>query len=264
MQYQLCQNCETKTEGNFCSNCGQKTNTIRLNWHYLKDEINYTFLHVNKGLIYTAKQLLVRPGHTVREFIDGKRIKHYKPVLLLFVIAGINGILMHYIPIEEFINNKSSNGVIAGKQVQITKLVFDWLSKHYSLYEIIVLPIYAFCSWLAFKKYGYNYIENIIINSFAASQRLIIGIIFFPIELALIKTPYFKAFNVFSTFVSIGFTVWMILQLYQSKSKISVIKRMFYFLFIISIVFIFLMIALGIVYAYCAHLGYVDKSLITK
>lgn len=262
MQHQLCQNCENKAEGNFCSNCGQKTNTVRLNWHYLKDEINYTFLHVNKGLLYTAKQLLIRPGYTVREFIDGKRIKHYKPVLLLFVIAGINGLLMHYIPIENLIHNDTSNQV-AAKQAQLTKVVFEWLTKHYSLYEILVLPIYAFCSWLAFKKYGYNYIENIIINSFAASQRLIIGMFFFPLELLFINTPYFSAINIVSNVIAIGFTVWMILQLYQTRKKTSVIKRMFYFLFLISVVFIVSMIVVGIVYAYCAHLGYVDKSLIT-
>jgi hypothetical protein len=262
MQPQLCKNCEHTFQGNFCSNCGQKTNTVRLNWHYLVDEIKYTFLHINKGFLYTAKQLFIRPGDTVREFIEGRRIQHYKPILFLFVLAGINGLLMHFFPAEDFvINTNPTNSIAATKQIEMTKKYMDFISKNYTLFELFLLPIYSLCSWLAFKKFGYNYIENIIINCFATSQRLLIGILLFPIQYLLLKTPYFIFFSFFSIIPSIGYTIWLILQLYKNQDSGKVLLRMLLFIFNIAIVFIVLLFIMIIVFVFLIKEGYLDKSI---
>lgn len=261
MQPHLCKNCEHVFQGNFCSNCGQKTNTVRLDWHYIQDELKYTFLHINKGFLYTAKQLFIRPGHTVREFIEGKRIQHYKPILMLFVLAGLNGLLMHFIPVEEFIY-KPSHDTDVVRQQKIGKEIYDFLTKNYALYELLILPIYALCSWLAFKKFGYNYIENIIINCFATSQRLLIGILFFPIQYFLRESPFLVFFSFIMVIPPIGYTVWLIIQLYQKQDLGNVIVRMLLFVFNITL-FIVLLIVLGIIlFVYLVKMGYVDKNLL--
>ena len=262
MQPHLCKNCEHVFQGNFCSNCGQKTKTVRLDWHYIQDELKYTFLHINKGFLYTAKQLFTRPGHTVREFIEGKRVQHYKPILLLFVLAGLNGLLMHLIPLEEFMNQPVVGGTPAKAQQQIGRNIYDFLSKNYALYELLVLPIYAFCSWLAFKKFGYNYIENIIINCFATSQRLLLGILFFPLQYLLKGTPAFMIVNLLSFIPSLGLTVWLVVQLYNKQDLGIVILRMLLFIFIISIVMLLLFIAVMLILVFLIQSGYVDKNLL--
>lgn len=261
MQPQPCKNCENTFEGNFCSNCGQKVNTVRLNWHYLKDEFKYVFLHVNKGLLYTAKQLFIRPGDTVREFIEGKRVQHYKPILMLFVLAGINGLIMHFFPAEKFIYPNSTNALSASKQIEITKKLMDLLSSHYTLFELILLPIYSFCSWLAFKKYGYNYIENIIINCYATSLRLMIGILFFPIQYLLLNSPYLILISFLTMIPSIGYTIWLIVQLYKDKDLGNVILRMLLFCFNLAL-FALLLFIIGIfILVFLAKSGYIDKSM---
>lgn len=261
MQPQLCKNCEHVFQGNFCSNCGQKTNTVRLNWHYLQDELKYTFLHINKGFLYTAKQLFIRPGDTVREFLEGKRVQHYKPILLLFVLAGLNGLLMHFLPVEEFIYKQGTNEE-AARQLKIGKNFYDWLTKNYALYELVVLPFYALCSWLAFKKFGYNYIENIIINCFATSQRLMIGILLFPLQYFLKNTPYFITVSFLTVIPTFGYTIWMIIQLYKSQNKTSVFLRMLLFVFNLSLFFILLLIIGVVVMVFMIKLGYIDKSIL--
>lgn len=256
---QLCKNCEHVFQGNFCSNCGQKTNTVRLNWHYVQDELKYTFLHLNKGFLYTAKQLFTRPGDTVREFIEGKRVQHYKPILLLFVLAGLNGLAMHFLPVEEFIYNPGSDQPSA-KQAELGRKIFDWMSKNYALYELLVLPFYAFCSWLAFKKFGYNYIENIIINCFATSQRLMIGLLLFPIQYFLRGTSFLMTFSFLTMIPTIGFTIWLFIQLYKNQNAGSVVARMI--LFAINLfIFFFLVLVIGIVViVYLIKAGILDKS----
>jgi Protein of unknown function (DUF3667) len=261
MQPQLCKNCEHVFQGNFCSNCGQKTNTVRLNWHYVQDELKYTFLHLNKGFLYTAKQLFIRPGDTVREFIEGKRVQHYKPILLLFVLAGLNGLAMHFLPVEEFIYNPKGDQASA-KQIEIGKSIFDWLTKNYTLFELFLLPIYSLCSWLAFKKFGYNYIENIIINCFATSQRLLIGLLLFPFQYFLSGTPYLMIFSFLTMIPTFGYTVWMLIQLYKNQDLGSVILRMLLFVFNLC-VFFFLVLVISIVIAvYLIKAGIIEKNML--
>ncbi|MBC8155688.1 MAG: DUF3667 domain-containing protein [Bacteroidetes bacterium] len=77
-----CQNCNSELNGNFCSHCGQSSNTHRLNFHFLWHDIQHGLLHIDKGILYTTKELFTRPGHSIREFLLGKRVKHFKPISL--------------------------------------------------------------------------------------------------------------------------------------------------------------------------------------
>lgn len=234
MQLELCKNCENTTEGNFCSNCGQKRHTVRLDWHYIREEIKYTFLHINKGLLYTSKQLLTRPGKTVKEFIEGKRIQHYKPILFVFVLAGINGLLNHYLPMEEVLKAMAGGNKTPSKAPFSPNDVFNFITNHYAVVELLFLPIISFCSWLAFKKWGYNYVENIIINCYGSGLRLVFGILVFPIHYLVCRTSAFLPITTFLGFISIALTVWLYLELYKGRPLKFIILRIllmgFYFL----------------------------------
>jgi hypothetical protein len=238
MHVSLCKNCTHTFEGNFCANCGQKTNTKRLDWQYVYDELKYTFLHVNNGLLFTAKQLYIRPGYMVREFIEGKRVKHYKPILMVFVLAGIMGLALHYIKLENLISDYNTGSP------EVTVKTFRWISAHYTIVELLLLPIISLASWITFRKWGYNYIENVIINSFATSQRLLFSIATFPILYLLQeKSIYLKNIIQLPEYL---LTIWLYWQLYHDKSIKQRIVRLF--LFGVAVLFIFLTaIILGVV-----------------
>jgi hypothetical protein len=76
-----CKNCHQTYTGNYCNNCGQPADTHKINIHYLWHDIQHGLFHFDKGVTYTAKQLFTRPGHSIREFIEGKRVKHIKQYL---------------------------------------------------------------------------------------------------------------------------------------------------------------------------------------
>ncbi len=239
----LCKNCENSFDGKFCSNCGQKTNTKRLDWNYLKDEAKYTFLHLNNGLLYTIKQLFVRPGETINEFIAGKRIQHYKPILLVFVLAGLNGLLSINLYKDVF-TSKNAN---TSEFNSINASVSTWFIEHYAVFEIGLLPIISLCSYVAFKKWGYNYIENIIINCFAAGQRLVFGIVITPF-LYLLDTKYILIISTIATLPIYGLTLWTYYSIYKDKNSGDVILRILLFGFLI-ILFLFILIVLGVLLA---------------
>lgn len=245
MHHTLCKNCEHTFEGNFCSNCGQKTNTIRLNWHFVKEELQYTFLHINKGFLYSVKELLTRPGETVREYLEGKRVKHYKPILLVFVLAGLNGLLSQKIDYKAFMPKNDVKNIVATEMPKI----MNWIFSHYALVELALLPIFSLCSWLAFKKYGYNYVENIIINCFASAQRLLIGLITIPL-MYLIDPKYLLTFSSLISIPVYGVTIWLYLQLYKKHEIGNVILRLLLFGFLATMVFFAAIIIATIVVLY--------------
>ncbi len=96
----ICKNCNNHFEGNFCNNCGHAADIHKLNMHFIGHDLQHGLFHFDNGIFYTIKQLLTRPGHTIREFIDGKRVKHFKPLSLVVVLATLYGLLYHY-----FLNN---------------------------------------------------------------------------------------------------------------------------------------------------------------
>ena len=243
MELGLCKNCESMLNGNFCSNCGQKANTKRLDWNYIYDEAKYTFLHLNNGLFYTSKQLLTRPGEMVREFLEGKRVKHYKPILLVFVLAGIATILAHYngdLALLDKLNTNSSRSVYDPKE--FTNLV----TKYYTLLQLVAIPIVSLCTWLGFKKWGYNFIENIIINCFATAQITLIGILTTPIKLLLMNSSLLFVISFLISLIAYGFNAWLFIKLYQGRDLGNIIIRVLLSLFYIGILFVIAVIAVAI------------------
>ena len=247
MQPILCKNCEHTFQGNFCNHCGQKSKTTRLNWGYLKDEIEYTFLHINKGFLYSIKQIITRPGDTAREFIEGKRVHHYKPILMVFVLAGLNGFLTSFLKIDKEILSVAKVSS-KNKEFQENFLkMYEWIFSHYALIELAFIPFLSLFSWIAFKKYGYNYIENIIINSFASSQRLIFGVITFPL-MYFANPKYVMSISSILYIPILGLTTWFYLQLYKDKVIGNVILRLILFGFLMFIAFFITVILLTFLY----------------
>lgn len=247
MENQLCKNCSNPYNSNFCSNCGQKTKTVRLDWVYIKDEIKYTFLHINKGFFYTIKQLYKHPGDTIREFIEGKRINHYKPILLVFVLAGINSILALKLNLNTMAKSFNAQNGLNEKAMQEYMAVMHWFFGHYALMEILALPIVSLASWLAFKKWGYNFIENIIINCFASGQRLVFTI-FSSLLYLVFPNEAFGKMSALLGLVTFGLTIWTYATLYKDKEGSSLFLRILLFLFLLFLIGFLLLIIFVIIF----------------
>lgn len=253
-----CKNCDSVLLGNFCSQCGQKAKTVPLNWDYVKDEVKYTFLHVNKGLFYTIKELYTRPGATIREFIEGKRIKHYKPILLVFVLAGISGYLSLKFDIMEMMKtlNQNNNFQLENSSRNANQIfmreymkAMKWFFAHYAFMEFLALPFVSLASWLAFKKWGYNYIENIIINCFAAGQRLVFSILSLIVYL-LVPMTYVTKISTITSIITIGLTVWTYITLYEKQDGGAVLLRILLFLFLMILFAVILLILFGFAFGF--------------
>lgn len=179
-----CKNCDNNFEGNFCNNCGQTAHTHKINWHYLWHDIQHGIFHVDSGILYTIKELLLKPGITIRNFIDGKRAPYFKPVAMIFLLATIYGLLFHYFHIEIPTSENDNE-----KLEKVITDINNWIAGHFALSTLLLIPINALSSYFAFKKSGYNYIEHGVLNLYTGSVKVVINFVLFPLLYIYNHTP---------------------------------------------------------------------------
>jgi hypothetical protein len=62
-----CKNCGHAVQGLYCSHCGQRTDSKRINFSFLWKEVLHFFTHLERGFLYTTLQMVIRPGLTVKK-----------------------------------------------------------------------------------------------------------------------------------------------------------------------------------------------------
>lgn len=171
-----CKNCGTLFTGNYCNNCGQSAETHEINFHFLWHDIQHGLFHFDKGVLYTFKELFTRPGHSIRDYIQGKRIKHFKPISLTILIATLYALVYHlfHLNLFEYSNTEAFEKIDGNK-------LNEWIFNHYSVVALATIPLFSIASFLVFRKQGYNYTEHIILNAFSASQRIAVHLLFLPV-----------------------------------------------------------------------------------
>jgi hypothetical protein len=52
--------------------------------------------HLEKGILFTLKEIFVRPGQAALDYIHGKRIRYYNVFYLSILLIGLNILLSHF------------------------------------------------------------------------------------------------------------------------------------------------------------------------
>ncbi|WP_313263382.1 DUF3667 domain-containing protein [Sphingobacterium sp.] len=152
-----CLHCNCTIDANFCGNCGQKAETHRYSLkHFFIHDFIHGIFHFDNGFLYTMKELFTRPGNSVREYIEGKRAKHFNYFATVIILLTINYFFSKFtkIGLQDVLNQESVSG--------LSKVIKDY-SKFVTF---IVIPFNALMSYLIFKKSGQNYTENLVLNIF--------------------------------------------------------------------------------------------------
>lgn len=174
-----CKNCNSELLGEFCSQCGQKSKIERINLDYLLNEISSSIFQLNRGFFFTIKELLLRPGHSIREFLSGKRVNHYKPIGFLFITSTIYVLSAYFMERNTFFYDIAlgfEEGASGAKNSdeKIETAFLSWMSNYQAYIPLIILPIFSISTYLAFIKSKYNYFEHLVINFYITGQQMII------------------------------------------------------------------------------------------
>ena len=243
-----CLNCHRGVSGNYCQHCGQKSSIHRYSFkHFIEHDFIHGVWHVDKGVLYTIKQLFSRPGHAVREFIEGERARLFNFVTLIILILGVTALMAPYIHIHL--------ADLLPLETKETMNEIDALSTKYpKVVVLILIPIYSLFSWLWFRKANLNYSEHLVLNSYKTAAELIIGVVFSIITIFYTKIE--SLLVIYYVLVICGgliYSVWFYSQFFSGygySKKTSIFRAV-----MIPVSYLLLSVIIGIVFGIMKGLG---------
>ena len=192
-------------------------NIKRIDAHYISHEIQH-LLHFEKGFPLTVKELLLRPGKSVREFLFEDRNKYVKPVIFLIVSSIIFTLITHFFHIEYSFFNIDKIVPLKGK-IQ-SKEIGEWTNSHLGYTNLIMGIFIGIWIKIFFKKHNYNIFEIVVLLCFVLGTALIILATFLSIAV-LFKIPIIVLIAIFSNF---AYIIWAVGQFFGEKKFINYIK----------------------------------------
>ena len=85
-----CTTCGTHFEGNYCPRCGQSAQIGR----YSFKKAFLLFLDVwgvgNRGMFRSIRDLLLRPGYMIRDYLRGMQMAYFPPFKMLFLLCTLS------------------------------------------------------------------------------------------------------------------------------------------------------------------------------
>lgn len=165
-----CLNCGAHFSGKFCQACGQRTDTRRITVRsLLTHDLLHAIFHLETQLLYTLKQLLIRPGHAIREYLQGHRVRHTNFFSLLVIIILVLTWLEHTVDFHYQDLGETPTRQLEG--------FYKFRSEYPKLLLIGVIPFFALISYLVFRKARQNYAEHFVINAYKSCGTLLFTIV---------------------------------------------------------------------------------------
>lgn len=207
-----CKNCVSKIHGNYCAQCGHAAKLKRIDGHFVLHEIEHV-LHFEKGLFFTIRELLIRPGKSVREYISENRNRLVKPIIFIIVTSLIYTLMEHFFHIEKGYFS------INDDKAATVKAISDWVHEHYG-YANIIMGFFIAC-WLKifFRKQDVNIFEIAILLSFVMGM----GMLFLAIA-AFVKGVTGLNLMPAASFITFAYLSWAIGQFFDQSKFTNYIK----------------------------------------
>lgn len=174
MTNNYCLNCEKELTDKFCSGCGQKADTRRITFkNFILHDILHGTFHIEKGILFTAKQALIRPGKAALEYISGKRKQYYNVFYLILITVGLMLFFRHFY--EELLLGQGRKLVENPPKLnEASKIIDSVLSQKSKIIIFLFVPFAACNSFILFRRKKLNLSEHFIIGG-----MLLLGILLF-------------------------------------------------------------------------------------
>ena len=184
-----CRNCEAIFEPGqkFCGHCGQRTDLApRLTMREIAGDMIHAITHADHSIFGLVRGLLTRPGYVAREYVAGRRKRHFGPWAFLLITVSLATAVILATGVEWFRPFSKSHAA-------------DVLQRHINLVMLVQMPLLAaFCA-LLFRRERLNYAEHLVLSAYTFGFR--------QLYLALIETPVLAllATNVADPRLAIGY-----------------------------------------------------------
>ncbi len=224
----ICKKCKSEFQGNYCSNCGHPQKTERINGRYIISEIG-SVLNFQKGIFHTIKELLIRPGQNIRQFISEDRNRLVKPILFILICSLTYTIFVQIFDFKDgyidfhFDDSDSTNS-----------LIFQWITQNYGYSNILISVFVAIWIKIFYRKYDYNFYEILILLFFVTGMEMLMFSFFGALE-SLTKTRVLS----FAAPIVFIYAIWATSHFFDKRKVLNYFKAIIsYFLGLITFIFV--------------------------
>jgi hypothetical protein len=232
---QGCRLCGNEITGKYCAHCGSPETLRRINGHYIASEIA-SVLNLKKGFLYTVRELLIRPGKSVRKYIRQDRQSLLKPISFLIISSLIYTLLEHWLSFED--------GYISFSEQELADsalgAIMVWIPSNYGFANILMAVFIAFWLKLFFRKYEYNIYEIMILLCYVMGILMIVFAVLGSVEAVINVKIMGKA-----SIVVVGYLCWSIARFFDGKKKRNYVKAVLGY-FLGMVLFFFVVTAIGL------------------
>ena len=216
-----------------CPNCGQSEKPRRIDFHYVKHEIEHV-LHFEKGILLTIKELVIKPGESIREFISDNRNRLVKPIIFIIITSLIYTLISHFFHIEnEYMKYE-------GLEKSALVKILGWMQANYGYMNILTAMFIAVWLKVFFKKYDYNFFELLIMLCFVMGISMLIYAFFAIIE----GVSHIKVLHI-AGIIGMIYLIWATGNFFEKKKTVNYFKALASYL-LGMLTFLILTIAIGI------------------
>jgi hypothetical protein len=200
-----CKNCGKRSDGAYCSHCGQKLTLERIDLHYVLHEIFHFFTHLEKGFIFTTVRLLTDPGTMVMNYMGGKR-KPYQPPVSYFLI-WITIYLLSLYGLEKIFGE---NRVINYEDYFGPGASTKYAISHLSIVLTTIVPFHALYLYVLATKPRLNYFETLVAVIYALGTIIALQFMFVVIASLTYVLSGISVPLIYSDLFKIGYIIWMV------------------------------------------------------
>ena len=128
-------------------------------------DLLHSFVNVERGPLAFAWALAIRPGRVAREYVDGKRRRHYGPFATLAVIAGVAAVVIDLSRIQTLSNDGLAPGAM------------DLLQQHFNLLLLLQLPFIGGACVVVFPDAKMTIPEHVVLVAYTLSVQAVVLIL---------------------------------------------------------------------------------------
>ncbi|MDB4402327.1 DUF3667 domain-containing protein [Algibacter sp.] len=232
---ELCENCKSQVMQNYCPNCGTPIALKRIDGQYILKEIS-SVLNFDKGILYTIRELLLRPGKNIQKFILEDRGRLVKPIIFIIITSLIYTLAQQFFHFEDGYVNAG------GFEESATTKIFGWIQSNYGYANILMAIFIAGWIKVFFRKYEYNFFEILILLCFVMGIGMLIYTVFGIIE-STIKIVILQIGGM----IALVYTSWAIGRFFDKNKKANYLKGFLsYLLGMITFFLVAIILGMGI------------------
>lgn len=261
-----CLNCGTEFESKYCPNCGQSASTRRFQMKEMLTTLITSIVGGDNRFLCTCWALVCRPGHIVREYLQGRRVSYNNPVALLITLVAIYTIVRCFIsddtsPLDiirpnidvDYVNSNLMRKVLEFGKIIISNDVYYALTSVF----LTLLPLHFVLRKYPMKRPSgevlkLNLPEVFAMQTYKSCFHMLLAFVLIPFTLLPSLAEHMGEVSSYASFVYSIIVFKQMLNLSWLKSCWLELKA---YVVTYCVLFVLLLLAFGIIYGFDAALN---------